>query len=168
MALRVAVARLQTKAIGVVGPSVLRINNSFARLKHFNGESPLAKHATKKTGKLRVIANGVAIGMVVGVAYTYFSVKERKLPGAIVNTPTRVPVLKTLPPELKVTRKVCRRLRLIRVGRLRVNRVHGFCRCDTTTMGSPILFCSNIRRARSVAKYVRFSITSRYRTISSK
>ncbi|CAI6347318.1 unnamed protein product [Macrosiphum euphorbiae] len=103
MALRVAVARLKTVA---GGPSLLRINNTFSRSKHFNSESPLAKHARKRTSTVRLIGGGVAIGVVVGAAYSYFSDSERKLPGAIVNTPTQIPILKTLPTDLKVTRKV--------------------------------------------------------------
>jgi len=103
MALRVAVARLKTVA---GGPSLLRINNTFSRSKHFNSESPLAKHARKRTSTVRLIGGGVAIGVVVGAAYSYFSDSERKLPGAIVNTPTQIPILKELPTDLKVTRKV--------------------------------------------------------------
>ncbi|XP_015371781.1 PREDICTED: prostaglandin E synthase 2 [Diuraphis noxia] len=103
MALRVAVARFNTVA---GGPSLLRINHTFSRLKHFNSESPLAKHAKKRTSTVRLIGSGLAIGVVVGAAYSYFSDSERKLPGAIVNTPTQIPILKTLPTDLKVTRKV--------------------------------------------------------------
>jgi len=110
MALRVAVARLNTVA---GGPSLLRINNTFSRLKHFNSESPLAKHTKKRTSTVRLIGSGVAIGVVVGAAYSYFSDSERKLPGAIVNTPTQIPTLKTLPTDLKVTRKVCHYCQLI-------------------------------------------------------
>jgi len=105
MALRVAVARLHLKTVAG-GPSLLRINNSFSRMKHFNSESPLAKHARKRTSTVHIIGGGVLIGVVVGAAYSYFSDSERKLPGAIVNTPTKVPILETLPPDLKVTRKV--------------------------------------------------------------
>lgn len=105
MALRVA--RLHIKAIGTTGKSsVLRVNNSFSRMKHFNNDSPLAKHAKKPTSTIRLIAGGVAVGAVIGVAYSYYSGSERKLPGAIVNTPTQVQILETLPPNLKVTRKV--------------------------------------------------------------
>ncbi|XP_026823301.1 prostaglandin E synthase 2 [Rhopalosiphum maidis] len=105
MALRVAIARLNTKTVSG-GPFLLRTNNPFSRMKHFNNESPLAKHAKKRTSTVRLIGGGVAIGVVVGAAYSYFADSERKLPGSIVNTPTRIPILKTLPPELKVTRKV--------------------------------------------------------------
>lgn len=75
-------------------------------MKHFNQDWPLAKHTKKKTNSLRLIANGVAIGVAIGSAYTYFSKSERKLPGSIVDTPTKIPILKTLPPDVKVTRKV--------------------------------------------------------------
>jgi len=105
MALRVAVARLQIKTVAG-GPFLLRINNQFSRMKHFNHESPLAKHAKKRTSTVRLIGSGLAIGVVVGAVYSYFSDSERKLPGSIINTPTKLPIMKTLPPELKVTRKV--------------------------------------------------------------
>ncbi|XP_025196508.1 prostaglandin E synthase 2 [Melanaphis sacchari] len=105
MALRVAVARLHIKTVAG-RPFLLRINNPFNRMKHFNNESPLAKHARKRTSTARLIGGGVAIGVVIGAAYSYFSDSERKLPGSIVNTPKQIPILKTLPPELKVTRKV--------------------------------------------------------------
>lgn len=103
MALRVA--RLHIKAIGTRSP-ILRVNNSFNRMKHFNNESPLAKHTKKPTSTIRLITGGVTIGAVIGVVYSYFSESERKLPGAIVNTQTPVPILESLPPDLKVTRKV--------------------------------------------------------------
>lgn len=106
MALRVAIARFQLKTVGA-GPSLIRVNNSFRRFKHFDGESPLAKHTKKRnTSTLRVIGNGIAIGVVLGVGYTYFAKSERKLPGVIVNEQIEVPVLEKLPPGLKVTRKV--------------------------------------------------------------
>lgn len=105
MALRVAVARLNIKAVGT-GPYLQRINSSFSRMKHFNSESPLAKHTKQRMSTTRVIVNGVAIGVAVGVVYAYFSGSERKLPGAIVNTPVQMPVLEQLPPDLKITRKV--------------------------------------------------------------
>lgn len=105
MALRVAVAHLRVKTVAGV-PSLLRINNPFSRMKHFNSESPLAKHSGKRTSTVRLIGGGVAIGVVVGAAYSYFADSERKLPGALVNSPTQIPILKTLPPDLKVTRKV--------------------------------------------------------------
>ncbi|KAE9532721.1 hypothetical protein AGLY_009802 [Aphis glycines] len=104
MALRVAVARLQKTVSG--GPFLLRINNQFSRMKHFNNESPLAKHAKKRTSSVRLIGGGLAIGVAVGAVYSYFSDSERKLPGSIINTPTKLPIMKTLPSELKVTRKV--------------------------------------------------------------
>lgn len=103
MALRIAVTRLSIP----VKPSILRINNSFIRMKHYtNNESPLAKHAKKPTSTLRVIGIGSAIGVCIGIVYSYFNESERKLPGTIINTPTQVPKLKTLPSDLKVTRKV--------------------------------------------------------------
>lgn len=106
MALRVATSRLHMKTIGN-GPSILRVNNSFSRMKHFDGQSPLAKHVKKGPSTLRVIGTGLAIGVVIGTTYAFFSKSERKLPGVIVNTPTQVPMLDMLPPNLKVTRKVC-------------------------------------------------------------
>lgn len=105
MALRVAISRLHIKTIGN-GPSILRVNNSFSRMKHFDSQSPLAKHTKKGPNTLRIIGTGLAIGVVIGTTYVFFSKPERKLPGAIVNTPTQVPLLDTLPPNLKVTRKV--------------------------------------------------------------
>lgn len=105
MALRVIVARLHMKSINS-GSSLIRTNNSFSRMKHFNQDSPLAKHAKKRTSSVRLIANGVAIGVAIGSAYAYFSMPERKLPGSIVDSPTKIPILKTLPPDVKVTRKV--------------------------------------------------------------
>lgn len=103
MALRVAVTRLPIQ----VKPSILRINNTFSRMKHYtSNESPLAKHAKKPTSTIRVIGIGSAIGVCIGVLYTYFNGPERKLPGTIINTPNQVSKLKTLPPDLKVTRKV--------------------------------------------------------------
>lgn len=105
MALRVAVSRLHVKAMGT-GPTMLRINNSVSRMKHFDSGSPLAKHAKPRTSTLRVIGVGVAIGVGVGAVYSFFSDSERKLPGAIVNTPTQIPMLEILPPDLKVTREV--------------------------------------------------------------
>lgn len=105
MALRVAVVRLHSKAV-CTGPCVIRVNSSFSRLKHFNNNSPLAKHAKKDISTVRLVAGGVAIGVGIGTAYTYFSKPERKLPGAIVNTPTQLPKIENLPPNLKVSRKV--------------------------------------------------------------
>lgn len=105
MALRVVVARLHVKAFGA-GSSILRVNNSLCRMKHFNNESPLAKHAKKPSSTLRLITSGVAIGVVIGAAYSYFSKPERKLPGVLINTPEPTLILETLPPDLKVTRKV--------------------------------------------------------------
>lgn len=105
MALRVAIAHLNMRVIGA-RPSVLRINNSLSRMKHFNSDSPLSKHAKTGTSTPRLIGVGVTIGAGLGIIYSYFSDSERKLPGAIVNTPTQVPMLETLPPGLKVTREV--------------------------------------------------------------
>jgi len=105
MALRVAVARLHSKAV-CGRPSIIQVNSSFSRLKHFNNNSPLAKHAKKDISTVRLVAGGVAIGVGIGAVYSYFSKSERKLPGAIVNTPTQLPILDNLPPNLKVTRKV--------------------------------------------------------------
>lgn len=105
MALRVVVARLHAKAFGA-GSSILRVNNSFCRMKHFNNELPLAKHTKKPSSTLRLITSGVAVGVVIGVAYSYFSKPERKLPGALINTPKPMLMLETLPPDLKITRKV--------------------------------------------------------------
>lgn len=108
MALRVAITHLQMKTVGA-RPSLIKINNSFSRMKHFNSESPLAKHAKHgkpRTSTIRVIGNGIAIGVVLGVGYTYFSKSERKLPGAIVNEASQVPTLKQLPADLKIARKV--------------------------------------------------------------
>lgn len=110
MALRVAVARLRSKGLGSAGPSLLRANHASIggrRAKHFDAESPLAKHTNKRTSTARLVAGGMVVGAAIGVVYTYFSKTERKLPGAIVNTaPQRSPVLESLPPDLKVTRKV--------------------------------------------------------------
>jgi len=105
MALRVVIARLYVKTFGVKTP-ILRVNDSFSRMKHFNNESPLVKHSKKSTSTLRLITSGVAIGVVIGAAYSYFSKSERKLPGNMINTPIQIPLLKILPSDLKVTRKV--------------------------------------------------------------
>jgi len=105
MALRVVIARLHVKAFGA-GSSILRVNTSFCRMKHFNNELPLSKHTKKPSSMLRLITSGVAVGVVIGAAYSYFSNSERKLPGALINTPKPISMLVTLPSDLKVTRKV--------------------------------------------------------------
>lgn len=105
MALRIAITRLQMKTIGS-RPSALNINYSLSRMKHFNSESPLAKHTKRQPSIISVIGTGVAIGVVIGVTYAYFSKKERKLPGVIINVPISVPILQVLPSNLKITRKV--------------------------------------------------------------
>lgn len=105
MALRVAVTSLRMKTLGS-RPSALHVNYPFSRMKHFNSESPLAKHTKKQPSIISVIGTGAAIGIVIGVTYAYFSKKERKLPGVLINTPSSVPILQTLPSDLKVTRKV--------------------------------------------------------------
>lgn len=105
MAMRVVVARFHVKTIGT-GPFTLRVNNSFSRMKHFDNKLPFDKHTKRPTSTLRLITNGVAIGVVIGAAYSYFTASERRLPGTIINTPIQSPILKTLPSDLKVTRKV--------------------------------------------------------------
>jgi len=106
MALRVAIFRLHNTKVVSTGPAILRINNSITRMKHFNNESPLAKHTKKPMSTVRLVAGGISIGVIIGGVYAYFSKSERKLPGAIINTPTQIPKIENLPPNLKVTRKV--------------------------------------------------------------
>jgi microsomal prostaglandin-E synthase 2 len=106
MALRVAIFRLHNTKVVSTGPAILRINNSLTRMKHFNNESPLAKHTKKPMSTVRLVAGGISIGVIIGGVYAYFSKSERKLPGAIINTPTQISKIENLPPNLKVTRKV--------------------------------------------------------------
>lgn len=106
MALRLAIrGNLYFRPLST-GPVVLRINNQLNRFKHFdNVEPPISKYKKQGGSMLRTIANGIAIGVAIGVGYYYFTDTEKKLPGSIINTPTTVSKIQTLP-EIKITREV--------------------------------------------------------------
>jgi hypothetical protein len=155
MALRVTVARLNIKTV-CTGSYLHRINSSFIRMKHFNSESPITKHTKQRMSTKRVIVNGVIIGVAAGVVYSYFSGFERKLPGSIVNTSVQISVLKQLPSDLKISRKVwkyCFKFHLYIV--FMCCCIYNF-RLVMMTMKLLILSYFNIQLVHSAAKYEHF------------
>ncbi|XP_050537640.1 prostaglandin E synthase 2 [Daktulosphaira vitifoliae] len=105
MALRLAIRGNLNFSCLITRPVVFRMNQ-LNRFKHFdNRESPISKQKKQEGSILRTMANGIAIGVAIGIGYYYFTDFEKKLPGSIVNTPTTVSKIQKLP-EIKITREV--------------------------------------------------------------